>query len=121
MSEVFRAATLGGARALRRDDLGRLAPGARADVVLVDLETPAMRPGIDPLRALVFVAADRAVRDVYVDGRKIYADRRPLGFDAAAASAELTEALATKIAEISARDDVPPMAEIATPCFPGPD
>ena len=118
MSDVFRAATTGGARALGRDDIGRIAPGARADLVLVDLTHPGMRPGIDPLRSLVFTAADRAVRDVYVDGRRIYADHRPTGFDAAAASAELTEALATKIAEISGLDDVPPMDEIATVSFP---
>ena len=118
MSDVFRAATTGGAQALGRDDIGRIAPGARADLVLVDLTHPAMRPGHDPLRSLVFTAADRAVRDVYVDGRLVYADHRPTGFDAPAASAELTEALATKIAEISALDGVPPMDEIATMSFP---
>ena len=32
-AEVFDAATLAGARALGRDDIGRLAPGARADIV----------------------------------------------------------------------------------------
>src|SRR6516165_7346313 len=37
--EVFEAATLGGARALGRTDLGRLAPGAKADLVVIDLET----------------------------------------------------------------------------------
>ena len=118
MSDVFRAATSGGAQALGRDDIGRIAPGARADLVLVDLTQSGMRPGIDPLRSLVFTAADRAVRDVYVDGLRIYADHRPAGFDASAASAELTEALATKIAEISALDDTPPMDEIATMSFP---
>ena len=118
MSDVFRAATTGGALALGRDDIGRITPGARADLVLVDLTHPAMRPGLDPLRSLVFTAADRAVRDVYVDGRLIYADRRPTGFDAPAASEELTEALATKVAEISTLDHVPPMDEIATMSFP---
>lgn len=118
MSDVFRAATVGGAQALGRRDIGRIAPGARADLVLVDLTHPAMRPGIDPLRSLVFTAADRAVRDVYVDGRLVYADHRPTGFDAPAASAELTEALSMKIAEISALDDVPPMDEIARMSFP---
>jgi cytosine/adenosine deaminase-related metal-dependent hydrolase len=38
-AEVFTAATLGGARALGRDDLGRLARGAKADVVIVDLRS----------------------------------------------------------------------------------
>ena len=34
--EALLAATSGGAAALRRDDLGRLAPGARADLVVLD-------------------------------------------------------------------------------------
>ncbi len=43
--EVFNAATLDGARALGRDDIGRLAPGAKADVVIVDFGRAAHRPG----------------------------------------------------------------------------
>ncbi|MCK2028041.1 imidazolonepropionase [Microbacterium sp. SSW1-47] len=48
-AEAVWAATAGGARALRRDDIGTLAPGARADLVL--LEAPsrvhlAYRPGV---------------------------------------------------------------------------
>ena len=35
--DVFDAATLGGARHLGRDDLGRLAAGAKADIIVVDL------------------------------------------------------------------------------------
>jgi imidazolonepropionase len=47
--EAVRAATLGGAAALRRDDIGHLRPGARADLVM--LEAPsyvhlAYRPGV---------------------------------------------------------------------------
>jgi imidazolonepropionase len=47
--EALLAATRGGARALRRDDVGRLAPGARADAVI--LKTPSYthlvyRPGV---------------------------------------------------------------------------
>jgi 5-methylthioadenosine/S-adenosylhomocysteine deaminase len=80
-ADVFHAATIGGARALGRDDIGRLAPGARADLVLVDLEHPSMRPCRDPLRVLLFHAAERAVRDVYVDGRLVVARGRVLGLD----------------------------------------
>ncbi len=39
--EALAAATLGGARALRRPDVGHLAPGARADAVLLDAPSPA--------------------------------------------------------------------------------
>ena len=48
-SEAVWAATAGGARALRRDDVGALAPGLRADLVLLDAPTRvhlAYRPGV---------------------------------------------------------------------------
>ena len=61
-AEALAAATLGGAAALDRDDVGHLRPGARADLVV--LEAPsylhlAYRPGV-PLVREVFVAGRRA-------------------------------------------------------------
>lgn len=59
-AEAVWAATAGGARALRRDDVGALAPGMRADLVMLDAPTRvhlAYRPGV-PL-----------VHTVWVDGR----------------------------------------------------
>ena len=56
--EALRAATLGGALALRRDDLGRLAIGARGDAVVLDAPSHAhlvYRPGV-PLVARTIVA-----------------------------------------------------------------
>jgi imidazolonepropionase len=47
--EALAAATLGGAAALRRDDIGRLTPGARADAAILDAHSPAdfvYRPGV---------------------------------------------------------------------------
>ncbi len=41
IDEALLAATLGGARALRREDVGHLTPGARADAVLLDAPSPA--------------------------------------------------------------------------------
>jgi len=52
-AEAVWAATAGGARALRRDDVGVLAPGARADLVLLDAPTRvhlAYRPGVPLVR-----------------------------------------------------------------------
>ena len=56
--EALRAATLGGAEALRRDDVGHLRPGARADYVVLDAPSYvhlAYRPGV-PLVARTRVA-----------------------------------------------------------------
>nr|WP_174267970.1 imidazolonepropionase [Nocardioides zeae] len=55
-TEAVLAATRGGARALARDDVGRLVPGARADLVLLDAPSHghlAYRPGV-PLVAGVW-------------------------------------------------------------------
>lgn len=61
-AEALRAATLGGARALRRDDVGHLRPGARADLAVLDAPSAvhlAYRPGV-PLVAEVLVGGRRA-------------------------------------------------------------
>jgi 5-methylthioadenosine/S-adenosylhomocysteine deaminase len=91
-AEIFTAATVGGARALRRDDLGKLAPGYKADIVAVDLRNPYMLPGRDPLRSLIYHAADRAVRDVFIDGIKVVNDGEVVTLDHAAAAEQLIDA-----------------------------
>jgi 5-methylthioadenosine/S-adenosylhomocysteine deaminase len=91
-TDIFNAATIGGAKALGRDDLGRLAPGMKADLVMVDATHPAMRPLHDPIRSLVYSAGERAVRHVFVDGREVVRDGKVLAFDYADASARLEEA-----------------------------
>lgn len=104
LAEVFHAATAGGADALGREDLGRLAPGTRADLVRVDLDAPDMQPARDPLRSLVFHAADRAVRDSWIDGRQVLAAGRVLTLDAADAAARVAEGQARMMAGVPARD-----------------
>ncbi|MGO4839936.1 amidohydrolase family protein, partial [Rhizobiaceae sp. 2RAB30] len=79
--DVFDAATLAGARALGRQDIGRLEVGAKADLLVVDLDTPTMRPVYDPLRSLLHCAAERAVQRVYVDGRLTVDQGKPTLID----------------------------------------
>ena len=87
--QIFDMATRGGARLLRRDDIGGLAVGMKADLVLVDLAEPAMRPARDPLRSLIYSCGSRAIRDVFVDGRQVVAGRKVLTLDHEAAMAEV--------------------------------
>ncbi|WP_425953413.1 imidazolonepropionase [Xylanimonas sp. McL0601] len=66
VAEAVWAATAGGARALRREDVGHLAPGARADLVVLDAPSRvhlAYRPGV-PL-----------VERVWRAGREVHAAR----------------------------------------------
>ncbi len=80
-ADFYRAATLGGAHALSRDDLGRLAPGAKADIIVIDLSDYRLGPIDDPIRTLVMMGNGRNVRQVIVDGRTIVEDGRIPGFD----------------------------------------
>lgn len=66
---LFEAATLGGARALGRSDLGRIMPGARADIAVFGLDDMVMAPSIDPITTLVTGGSGRVTRAVLVDGR----------------------------------------------------
>lgn len=71
--EALEIATLGGARVLGRSDLGSLAPGKRADLVLWDVTELAAAGEWDPVAALVFCAPMRP-RSVYVEGRAVVRD-----------------------------------------------
>ncbi len=86
-AEVFAAATLGGARALGRDDLGRLAPGAKADILIVDLsgrDSLRFGPVRDPIKSLVECGIGDDVETVIVDGQVCMSERRIPGVDVAA-------------------------------------
>ena len=94
--EVFEAATLGGARSIGRDDLGRLAPGALADIIIIDLSggnTLRYGPVRDPVRSVVDCGVGDDVDTVIVDGKVCMqggvipgVDFRQISADAQAAS-----------------------------------
>lgn len=88
---LFHAATAGGSRALQRGDIGRLMPGCKSDIVTIDLNHPAMSPVRDPLRSLIYSAAERAVRDVYVNGSLVVRDGQVLTIDRATSARDVAE------------------------------
>jgi hypothetical protein len=63
-----------------------------------------MQPVRDPLRSLVFTAADRAVKSVYVDGQKVMADGRVLTLDHQAALAAVAEGQQRMLRDAPAHD-----------------
>ena len=103
-SEVVHAGTVGGAKALLRDDLGKLTPGAKADMVVIDLNHPVMMPVRDPLRSLIHSAAERAVKDVYIDGRQVVKDHEVLTLSHQEAAQHLAEGQAIMEAKVPSRD-----------------
>jgi 5-methylthioadenosine/S-adenosylhomocysteine deaminase len=78
-ARALHLATLGGAEALGLDhELGSLAPGKRADVVLIDTTGPAWIPRApDPATQLVWASSGRDVRHVVASGRVVLRDGQP--------------------------------------------
>ena len=78
-------ATRGGARALRRDDLGRLEPGAKADLVLIKNDaSPVSFPLLNPYGQVAFQAQRGDVHTVIVNGKVVKHEHRLVGVDLAA-------------------------------------
>ena len=89
-------ATRGGARVLRRDDIGALAPGMAADLAAFRLDTIDMSGQWDPVAALVLCGPHKASCTI-VNGRAIVRDGRLVSLDLApvlARHAALSRALA---------------------------
>ncbi len=91
-AHVFDAATLGGAKALGRDDLGRIAPGARADLVLWKGASWGLTPLRDPVKNIVYNATAEDVDRVWVDGRLVVESGRVRAADERAVLAALQAA-----------------------------
>lgn len=78
---VFEASNVAGAKALGSPDIGRIAAGAKADIVIMDTENLSFGVNPDPIRALVHLATPGMVDTVIVDGRVVVSDKRLLGVD----------------------------------------
>ena len=86
--DLVAAATVTGAAALGRDDIGRIAPGCRADLVVVGLGGPHLAPVSDPLKTMVWHAGGSDIEAVVVDGRLVVEGGRHLLVDEAAIVAD---------------------------------
>jgi cytosine/adenosine deaminase-related metal-dependent hydrolase len=82
LRDYIRAATVGGADAIRRQDLGRLQTGSAADLVAFGLDNP--RDGVvdDPIRTLIMNGTARTARFSMVAGRVVMSEGRLTGVDA---------------------------------------
>jgi 5-methylthioadenosine/S-adenosylhomocysteine deaminase len=86
--DVLRMATWAGAGLLGRPDLGRVVPQAKADVTVVNLNTPRCMPVHSATSALVYNASGPDVHTVIVDGRILLDAGRPTMLDEEALLAE---------------------------------
>jgi cytosine/adenosine deaminase-related metal-dependent hydrolase len=113
------AATLGGARALGRSDLGRLEAGAKADIAIFDMQDALMAPRVDPVRTLILGATGRVTRAVLVDGRLSMRDGQVAGLDMQAARARAQAQFDRLVDKYPDRTwGHPSVAEIFPPAYP---
>ncbi len=81
-AQALEMATLNGARALGlADAIGSLVVGKQADVIAIDLSAPATQPLFDVVSQVVYAAGRDQVTHVWVGGRALLRDRKPLTVD----------------------------------------
>ncbi|MEE8434019.1 MAG: amidohydrolase family protein [bacterium] len=90
--DVFNAATLGGCTFIGREDLGRLAPGAQADLLLINLEHMGTGAVRDPIKTLVEYGSGRDVDMVIVAGKTLIRGGRSVNLDEEAVYRKAAEA-----------------------------
>ena len=79
--EVLEMATVGGAQTLGLEEVGRLAPGYKADIITIDMDQPHFYPRFSIPAHLVYVAHAGDVRTVMVDGKILMEERKLLTMD----------------------------------------
>ena len=84
--EALEIATVGGAAVLGRDDIGRLAPGMRADIAVWDVSGIESAGSWDA--AAILLAGPTRVRDLFVEGRRVVDAGRVATIDLDATVAE---------------------------------
>lgn len=108
--DYYDAATLGGANALGRPDLGRLAPGARADITVFDLDRPHTGQVIDPIQTMLLTGHGRDFSTVVIDGRFVMENRAIPGSDEAADNARAQAQFEHVMAQYPRRTHAHPQA-----------
>ncbi|SDR64367.1 Cytosine/adenosine deaminase [Rhizobiales bacterium GAS113] len=81
---LLRAATMDAADILRRPDLGRIAKGAAADLLVIDALKPHLQPINDPVRSVVWYATPADIDTVLINGRAVIRGGKTVGIDEAA-------------------------------------
>lgn len=117
--DYYDAATIGGADALGRGDLGRLQVGARADLTVFDLARSHLGQVIDPIQTMMLTGQGHDIRHVIIDGRMVMVDGEITGCDAAADMARAQAQFERLMAKYPSRTfGHPPMSEIFSSSYP---
>jgi guanine deaminase len=100
VEEIFNAATVGSARALGLSQVGKLAPGYKADIVFVDLGAINWIPHNWTVNQLVHTEDSTSVKHVMIGGSFVVRDRRLLTLDMAKLAVE-AEAARERLEDIN--------------------
>lgn len=104
--EILHAATLAGAKTARLDgETGSLAPGKKADLIVISMESVEWTPLNDVARHLVYCENGSGIERVYVDGKLAVKDGTTVHIDEAALLAEVRERIPAWLAEHAAVED----------------
>lgn len=80
--EIFKMATINGAKALSLDnEIGTLEIGKKADIAILDLNTPSLMPKNNLIAGLSYSANGSEVETVIIDGKITMRDRKVLTMD----------------------------------------
>ncbi|MGG0848002.1 amidohydrolase family protein [Peribacillus simplex] len=75
-ADFFRSATLDAAAFLGRNDLGRIAAGAKADIIAIDLDSYHMGVIEDPIRTMFVSGSGRDVKLSIINGKVVMKDQK---------------------------------------------
>ena len=98
--EIVIAATEGSAQVLGWKDIGRIAPGFKADIVFLDLSAINWIPCNDPTNQLVHTEDGSSVKHVMIGGRMVVRDGVPVNVDMANL-AKMAEAARSRLAKVN--------------------
>ncbi|OYU37506.1 MAG: N-ethylammeline chlorohydrolase [Pseudorhodobacter sp. PARRP1] len=118
-ADFWDAATLGGARALGRNDIGCLKPNALADIAIFRLDDAVMTPAIDPITTLIAGGSGKVTQATFVGGRLSMCEGRVAGIDLLTAQTRAQGQFDGLLAKYPERSwQHPPVAELFTPSYP---
>ena len=117
--EFYNAATIGGAKALGREDLGRLAAGCTADISIFNLPKLEAGPIDDPMRTFVHFCHGWDCDIVIVDGKVVVEDGSVVGIDEEELASRAQQSWGNYRAGIADRDQAGrSVDELFPPAFP---